>query len=138
MEHVTLTEIGKRDRPSNAFEIRAFEVTEASFHRLRADDCDDRHNRYTVDEKMRRSWLGEEERVSADIEPKSLQLGIEALSLDYDSRGDRVPAAYAFAAVCCGAGGASRGAEMAGFQVLWALDYNAAASKTFCLNFPQV
>ena len=76
--------------------------------------------------------------MSADIEPKSLQLGIEALSLDYDSRGERVPAAYTFAGVCCGAGGASRGAEMAGFQVLWALDYNAAACETFRLNFPRL
>lgn len=138
-KHVILTKTEKRDRPLDAFQIPAAEITEASFQRLRAEDCDDMYNNRAVDETLRRSWLVIKER--SDIEStgsRSLRLAVEALSLSDNSRHERVPAAYTFADVCCGGGGASRGAEMAGLQLRWALDHNTAACETFRLNFPEV
>ena len=140
-KHVIVTKTWKVNRPLDAFRISARKITEASFQRLCAEECDDRHNSRTVDEVLRRSWLGGTKRGSADIESKetgSLLSAVDSLSLDDNSRNKCVPATYTFADVCCGGGGASRGAEMAGLQMRWALDHNAAACKTFRLNFPNV
>lgn len=37
----------------------------------------------------------------------------------------------------CGAGGATRGAVMAGLRVIWGLDFNPNAAETWRYNFPQ-
>lgn len=139
-KHVILTKTGRLDRPLDAFQIPAAKIKEASFQRLRAEDCDDMYNNRTVDETLRRSWLvGIKERSAIEsTESKSLRSAVEALWLNDNSRHERVPAAYKFADVCCGGGGASRGAEMAGLQLRWALDHNAAACETYRLSFPQV
>ncbi|KAF2195686.1 S-adenosyl-L-methionine-dependent methyltransferase, partial [Zopfia rhizophila CBS 207.26] len=44
---------------------------------------------------------------------------------------------YTFADMFCGAGGATRGAEMAGFKVLYGLDKDPKASKAWKMNFPS-
>lgn len=140
-KHVILTRTGKRARPLDAFQIPAAEITEASFQRLRAEDCDGDciHNNRTVDETLRRSWPRIEERGAIEsTEFKSLRSAVEALSLNDNTRHKREPAAYTFADVCCGGGGASRGAEVAGLQLRWALDHNAGACETYRLNFPEV
>lgn len=140
-KHVILTKSEKRSRPLDAFGIPAADIAEASFQRLRTDECDDGHNNRTADETLRRSWRGVTKRGGAYIEskkPSTLPEALEALSLDDNSRNERVPAAYTFADICCGAGGASRGGEMAGLKLRWALDHDAAACETFRLNFPKV
>lgn len=117
-KHVILTKTGRLDRPLDAFQIPAAKIKEASFQRLRAEDCDDMYKNRAVDETLRRSCLvGIQERSAIEsAESKSLRSAVEALSLNDNSRHERVPAAYTFADVCCGGGGASRGAEMAGLQ----------------------
>ena len=140
-KHVVVTRTGKCERPLDAFRIPAAEIAEASFQRLRAQDFDDVHNKPSVNETLLRHRLGGNEKVGANIEnkePGSLSSAIEALSLSDNSRIKPAPAAYTFADVCSGAGGASRGAEMAGLQIRWALDHDPDACETYRLNFPQV
>ena len=36
----------------------------------------------------------------------------------------------------CGCGGTSRGFQLSGMDIVWALDNNPVAAKTFKLNFP--
>ncbi|KAI9844707.1 MAG: hypothetical protein M1837_005449 [Sclerophora amabilis] len=43
---------------------------------------------------------------------------------------------YSFGDVFCGAGGASRGAQMAGLQVMWGVDKDSAAVQSYQRNFP--
>ena len=141
-KHVIMTKTWKWKRPLDAFRLLPAKIVEASFQRLRAEDFDDGHNDPFVDERLFRHRLDDEKK-EADTnmenkEPDSLSSAIEALSLD-DNRGESdAPAAYTFADVCCGAGGASRGAEMAGLQLRWALDHDADACETYRLNFPHV
>lgn len=140
-KHVIVTKTGKRDRPLDAFHIHAAKIAEASFQSLRAEECDHGHNNQTADETLRRSWRGLTKRGGACIkskEPNSLPLAIEALSLEDSDRKESGPTAYTFADVCCGAGGASHGAKLAGLRLCWALDHDAAACRTFRLNFPEV
>ena len=140
-KHVVLTKIGKLERPLDAFKILAAEILEASFQKLLPEDCDDGHGHRTVNETLRQPWLGDRRKGGAHTtskEPNSILSAFEALSLDGNRGNQGVPPAYTFADVCCGAGGASRGAEMAGFQLRWALDHNAAACETYRLNFPAV
>lgn len=142
-KQVIITKIGKCDRPLDAFHIPAAEIAEASLQRLRAEECDLGHNNRTADEKLRRSWWSLTKRQDASIESRedaSLPLAIEALSLDdgSSSRKECGPPAYTYADVCCGAGGASQGAQLAGLQLRWALDDNASACETFRLNFPKM
>lgn len=138
-KHVVLTKTASHDRPLDAFRILAANIKEASFQRLRAEDCDDMYNNRPADEKVRQSRLVGIEKRSAieSTETKSLRSAVEALSLNDNSRHERVPAAYTFADVCCGGGGASRGAEMAGLKLRWALDHDADACETYRLNFPN-
>lgn len=122
-KHVILTKIRKCDKPLDAFHIPAGEIAEASFQPLRAEECDGLHKDRTADESRRRLWRGVKKEGGACInsqETSSLLLAVEALSLDDNSQNESVSAAYTFADVCCGAGGASRGAEMAGLQLSWA------------------
>lgn len=131
-KHVIITKTGKRERPLDAFHIPASEITEASFQRLRTEECDGLHKDRTADETLRRLWRGITKRRGTCIDsqkPNSLLLAVEGLSLADHSQNERVPAAYTFADVCCGAGGASRGAEMAGLQLCWA----CKAILDFCL-----
>lgn len=140
-KHVIMTRTEKCERPLDAFRIPAAEIAEASFQRLRAEDFDDEHNNPSVDNALLRNLLDGKKKPGATIEdkePDSLSSAIEALSLDDNSRIKHAPAAYTFADVCCGAGGASRGAEMAGLQLRWALDHDADACETYRLNFPHV
>ena len=140
-KHVIVTRTWKCKRPLDAFRIPAAKIAEASFQRLRAEDFDDEHNNHSIDETLLQNRLGGKKEAGAKIEnmePDSLSSAIEALSLDDDSRKNHADAAYTFADVCCGAGGASRGAEMAGLQLRWALDHDADACETYRLNFPQV
>ncbi|OBT79943.1 hypothetical protein VF21_01623 [Pseudogymnoascus sp. 05NY08] len=44
---------------------------------------------------------------------------------------------YTYGDAFCGAGGATRGAHMAGFKVVWGFDFNAHACETWRLNFPS-
>lgn len=46
-------------------------------------------------------------------------------------------AKYTFGDCFCGAGGASQGAKDAGLAVLWGVDKEAAACKTWMANFPR-
>ncbi|KFX98930.1 hypothetical protein V490_02042 [Pseudogymnoascus sp. VKM F-3557] len=49
----------------------------------------------------------------------------------------RVPGqTYTYGDAFCGAGGATRGALMAGLKVVWGFDFNAHACETWRLNFP--
>ena len=140
-KHVIMTRTEKCKRPLDAFRIPAAEIAEASFQRLHAEDFDDEHNNHSVDETLLRNLLSVKKKAGAHIkikEPNSLSSAIEALSLDENSREAHASAAYTFADVCCGAGGASRGAEMAGLQLRWALDHDADACETYRLNFPHV
>lgn len=119
-KHVVITKTRKLQKPLDAFHITAAEIAEASFQQLRFVECDDGHNSRISDETLRRSWRGITRRGGASTESKEPE-----------------SAAFTFADVCCGAGRASRGAEMAGFKLRWALDHNAAACETFHLNFPE-
>lgn len=138
-KNVTVTKTSKKNMPSDAFHIPAAEISEASLQRLRAEECDDGHDNRTADATLRRIWRGVTRRGGGSVESKklnSLQSAFEALSLDEKSRNESAPAAYTFADVCCGAGGASHGAEMAGLQLRWALENDGPACDTFYLNFP--
>lgn len=140
-KHTVVTKREKCVRPLNAFEIPAAEISEVSFQRLRFEECDDGAKNRIADETLRRSWRGITKRGGACIkskDPSSLSSAVEALSLNDNSRRNSVPAAYTFADVCCGAGGASRGAEMAGFYLCWALDHDSPACETYRRNFPNV
>ena len=122
-KHVIITKIGMRDRPLDAFHNPASEIMQASFERLRDEECDALQEDHIADETLRRLWRGLKKRGGACIdsqEPNSLLSAVEVLSLDDNSQNERVPAAYTFADNCCGAGGASRGAEMAGLRLCWA------------------
>ncbi|KFZ16511.1 hypothetical protein V501_02176 [Pseudogymnoascus sp. VKM F-4519 (FW-2642)] len=44
---------------------------------------------------------------------------------------------YTYGDAFCGAGGATRGAHMAGLKVVWGFDFNAHACETWRLNFPS-
>lgn len=139
-KHVTVTKTSKKTRPVDAFHIPAAEISEASLQRLSAEGCDDGHDNRIADATLRRIWRGVTRRGGASVEgrkPNSLQSAVKALSLDGRSRNESPPAAYTFADVCCGAGGASHGARMAGLQLRWALDNNDPACDTFHLNFPE-
>lgn len=140
-KHVFITKTSKLERPLDAFHIPAREIVEASHQRLRTEECDDGHNSRNPDETLRRLWQGVTRRGGANVESKesdSLLSAVEALSLNEDSPNESAPAAYTFADICCGAGGASHGAKMAGLQLRWALDNDAPACDTFHLNFPEV
>ena len=143
-KHVVVTRTGKCERPLDAFRMPAAQIAEASFQRLSAEDCNDWHNNISVDKKplrYRHHRLSDKKEAGVNIENKeshSLSSAIEALSLDDSNRNKHGPTAYTFADVCSGAGGASRGAEMAGLQLRWALDHDADACETYRLNFPQV
>ena len=140
-KHVVVTKKEKLVRLLDAFSVPAAEIDEASFQRLCAEDFDYGRNTPIADGTLCQSRLDGKGRECAHIgndEPNSLSLGIKALSLDDNSRKVHAPAAYTFADVCCGGGGASRGAELAGFKLRWALDHNADACETYRLNFPQV
>lgn len=84
-----------------------------------------------VDEQRARDWRGETIRGgSAFCEPDFIT----------DQNQDNKPTQiqrYAFAEVSAGAGGASRGAEMAGFKVVLATESCPHASKSYRANFPN-
>ncbi|KFY83095.1 hypothetical protein V500_10177, partial [Pseudogymnoascus sp. VKM F-4518 (FW-2643)] len=44
---------------------------------------------------------------------------------------------YTYGDAFCGAGGATRGAHMAGLKVMWGFDFNSHACETWRLNFPS-
>ncbi|KAL8767604.1 MAG: hypothetical protein Q9209_005934 [Squamulea sp. 1 TL-2023] len=139
--HVIITKTGKLDRPLDAFSVDACEIAEASFERLRRDDCDEDCTDRIADASLHQSWRGSETGQNADIEIRkdySLPSAIERLSIKDKPQKKETPAPYTFADVCCGAGGASRGAEMAGLRICWALDHDPAACDTYHLNFPHV
>ena len=138
-KHVVMTRTRKIDRPLDAFTIHAREIIEAGFYRLRPEECDEGIGNYIADETLRQSWRRVEREVDKDSQnPTSLESAVEALSIDGNSRHESAPPVYTFADVCCGAGGASRGAEMADLRVRWALDHDDTACKTYHLNFPEV
>ena len=140
-KHIVLTRSGKRVRPLDAFAISAAEISEVSFQRLRFEECDDGVKNRIADETLRRSWRGITKRGGTRIKSKDSSLlssAVEALSLNDNSRKKGVAATYTFADVCCGAGGASCGAQMAGFHLCWALDHDFPACQTYRLNFPNV
>ena len=139
-KHVIVTKNSKRRRPLDAFHMFAPKISEASFQRLRAEECDDGYDNRTADATLRQIWRGVTRRGGAGVESKepiSLQSAAEALSLDEKNQDGSAPAAYTFADVCCGAGGASHGAEIAGLKLRWALDNDGPACDTFYLNFPE-
>ncbi len=137
-KHITITKTKTLVRPWDAFHIHAFNISEASHQRLRYEECDDGHNNRTADETLRRSWRGVTMRRDESKEPTSLLSAVEALSLDDKSQNECLPPAYTFADVCCGAGGASGGAELAGLRLCWALDNWDSACRTYHLYFPHV
>lgn len=140
-KHVVTTKVGKKERPLDAFSLPAAEIAEASFERLGEDECDDDRNNRITDKSLRRSWLGISKRRDADIESPSVECLLSAvggLSIYDKPRNKSTLAPYTYADVCCGAGGASRAAEMAGFHLRWALDHDAAACDTYRDNFPRV
>lgn len=126
-KHVVMTDTGKEERPLDAFSLPAAEIAEASFERLHEEDCD-----------------GESQNVTAvDVDKKnqhnvSLSSAVAALSLRDNTHDESILAPYTFADICCGAGGASRGAAMAGLELLYSLDHDPAACDNYRLNFPQV
>lgn len=139
-KHVVVTKTSKVERPLDAFHIPAAEIAEASHQRLSPEECDDVRNSRTPNKTLRRLWRGNTRMGGASVESKefnSLLSAVEAFSLDEDSPNESAPAAYTFADVCCGAGGASHAAGMAGLQLRWALDNDASACETFHLNFSE-
>ena len=137
-KHIIITKTEKLVRPWDAFHNHARNISEASHQRLRYEECDDGHSNRTADETLRRSWRGVTMRRDESKEPTALLSAVEALSLDDKSQDECLPPTYTFADVCCGAGGASRGAELAGFRLCWALDDWDPACRAYLLNFPHV
>ncbi|KKY33519.1 putative rip defective [Diaporthe ampelina] len=84
-----------------------------------------------VDQERSRQWRGETiPGGSTFLEPNFIEDEIE------DSKPVRVQR-YSFAEVAAGAGGASRGAEMAGFKVVLATESCPHAGHSFRANFPN-
>ncbi|KAL8671595.1 MAG: hypothetical protein Q9168_003901 [Polycauliona sp. 1 TL-2023] len=136
-KHMFTTKTGKMKRPLDAFELHAGEIVKASWVRLREEECDD-SNRIS-DQSLRESWLGTDRSPAINIKSRkdSSLPPIDELSIHDNSQPKVTPAPYTLADICCGAGGASRGAEMAGLTIPWALDHNKAACDTYELNFPS-
>ncbi|KAL8878725.1 MAG: hypothetical protein Q9192_008381, partial [Flavoplaca navasiana] len=137
-KHVVMTDTGKEERPLDAFSLPAAEIAEASFERLQEDDCDGEsqnvtavENRAVSSKKLRH--VGVEKQHNG-----SLSSAVAALSLHDNTLDEGTFAPYTFVDICCGAGGASRGAEMAGLELLYSLDHDPAACDNYRLNFPQV
>ena len=140
-KHVVITETGKVDRPSHAFGFPPAEIMEASIQRLREDECDDGQEDCIADESLRRKWLRVKKPRDAGVESHGdnpLLSAVETLSLDDNTQFERASRSYTFADVCCGAGGASWGAQMAGLDLRLALDHDMAACDTYSINFPRV
>ncbi|KAL8810380.1 MAG: hypothetical protein Q9200_002618 [Gallowayella weberi] len=139
-KHIIVTKTDKLVKPLDAFSLYASDISEASFRRLREEECDNGRNNRVSDQSLRQIWLGlgkvrESDKKSKESNPLP---SFEALSLDHNTQIEIVSKRYTFADVCCGAGGASWGAKKAGFELRWALDHNAPACDTYRLNFPQV
>lgn len=139
-KHVFTTKTGKLNRPPDAFSLPACEIVEASLERLTEEECDDTSNGRMAHESLRRSWPGIKNRKDADVgnrKENSLLSAMDSLSFNDGPRSMGVPASYTYVDICCGAGGASWGAKMAGLELRGALDHDAAACTTYSLNFPQ-
>ena len=139
-KQVFKTKTGKHDRPPDAFSLPAREIEEASFERLTVEECDDITNSHIAPESLRRSWPGIGKRRDPIIESRkddSLLSALGNLSINDESQSIRVLSSYTYVDICCGAGVASWGAEMAGLELRGALDHDAAACTTYSLNFPQ-
>ncbi|KAL8853299.1 MAG: hypothetical protein Q9198_010980 [Flavoplaca austrocitrina] len=137
-KHVVMTDTGKEERPLDAFSLPAAEIAEASFERLQEEDCDGKsqnvtavENREVSSKKLRH--VGVEKQHNG-----ALSSDVAALSLHDNTHDEGTLATYTFADICCGAGGASRGAAMAGLKLLYSLDHDPAACDNYRLNFPQV
>lgn len=84
-----------------------------------------------VDEQRARDWRGETIRGGSEFfEPDSINDETQDSSFMKSQK-------YAFAEVSAGAGGASRGAEMAGFKVVLATESCPHACKSYRANFPN-
>ena len=137
-KHIIMNDTGKEERPLDAFSLPAAEIAEASFERLQEEDCDGESqnvaavgNRAVSSKKLRH--VGFEKQHNG-----SLSSAVAALSLHDNTLDKGTLAPYTFADICCGAGGASRGAAMAGLELLYSLDHDPAACHNYRLNFPQV
>ncbi|KAL8806211.1 MAG: hypothetical protein Q9182_001486 [Xanthomendoza sp. 2 TL-2023] len=139
-KHIIVTKINKLIRPLDAFSLPTSDISEASFRRLREEECDDEYRSHVADQSLRQSWLEMGKRKKADNKSKEGNPlpSFEALSLDDNTQGEFAPKRYTFADICCGAGGASWGAQKANLELRWALDHDASACVTYRLNFPQV
>ncbi|KAF4583046.1 Modification methylase HphIA [Ophiocordyceps camponoti-floridani] len=92
---------------------RTMKINEVAFARMRSSDCS--HVGYRVQEsKLRGEWRGSQPVRQA---PNPFHK-------------------YTLFDAFCGAGGVSRGADMAGFDVVHAMDKNDRACETYRLNFP--
>ncbi|KAL8980327.1 MAG: hypothetical protein Q9205_004552, partial [Flavoplaca limonia] len=137
-KYVVMTDTGKEERPLDAFSLPAAEIAEASFERLQEEDCDGESQNVTavgnraVSSKNLRH-VGVEKQHSG-----ALSSALAALSLHDNTHDGGTLAPYTFADICCGAEGASRGAAMAGLELLYSLDHDPAACDNYRLNFPQV
>lgn len=139
-KHVFKTKTGKHDRPPDAFSLPAREIEEASFERLTEEECDNIFNSHIAPKSLRRSWPGIRKRRDAGIKRRkddSLLSAIGNLSINDEPQSINVLVSYTYVDICCGAGGASWGARMAGLELRGALDHDAAACITYSLNFPQ-
>ncbi|KAL8854447.1 MAG: hypothetical protein Q9221_000717 [Calogaya cf. arnoldii] len=140
-KQVVTTGTAKKESPSEAFSLPAQEIVEASFERLGEDECDDDGNSRIADKALREAWLGIPGRVDANVQTSGVEIlpaAIEGLPINDEPRNESITATYTYADVCCGAGGTSRGAEMAGLHLRWALDHNLPACDTYQANSPQV
>ncbi|KAL9015156.1 MAG: hypothetical protein Q9180_008898, partial [Flavoplaca navasiana] len=136
-KHVVMTDTGKEERPLDAFSLPAAEIAEASFERLQEEDCDGGSQNVTAVENRE---VGSKKLSDADKKNQhngSLSSAVAALSIHDNTHDEGTFATYTFADICCGAGGASRGAAMAELELLYSLDHDPAACDNYRLNFPQ-
>ncbi len=154
-KHVIITKEGKKKRPIHAFQLEASKIAEGSLVRLSTEECDKSAALVSHDD-LRTGWRGHTKKFGsssrgADDQLSPLPSGMKETTLHDNGNQDSLlnetqgnlpkpidheGRRYTYGDPFCGGCGSCRGAKEAGLDHSWASDYDAAACKTFHLNFP--
>ncbi|KAL8871771.1 MAG: hypothetical protein Q9174_002468 [Haloplaca sp. 1 TL-2023] len=134
-----ITKVFPIRRPLSGFSVPASKISGASFEPLpRADHEDDPGKYFNVVSKKQPGLTQKAFKPANNKGQKDDCLSSAFETLSIGSSSENIPVRrYTFADVCCGAGGASHGANMAGLEVIYALDHDSACCDTYRRNFPQ-
>lgn len=157
-KYVCCVNNNRRARPSANVQFYSPDNEWAAITRLKKDECDKEARNQTDDNRLSADWR-RQSRKQADV-PRSSQeiidnynkdlseLRLDKLSLssnkqrsslseDFQAAKQSVSSTYTFGDAFCGAGGASRGAEMAKLVVQWGFDSSLNAYEAYKINFPH-